>query len=220
MADALSLIEDHLDMHFRQNRKANQSLGRGHCRSCVVVTRDGGVVVARDGVVVARDGVVVARDGGVVVARDGGVVVARDGGVVVARDGGVVVAGDGGVVVARDGGVVVAGDGVVVFWPVYELAAGLHSSSTPTPSKKATAALANISLDLPTKPSDDEDTLPVLTDYRKRSVSPDSQDAEDKLEELRKKFVGEIDLPESEEPLLKESKRHFVLFPIQYHKGC
>jgi hypothetical protein len=51
---------------------------------------------------------------------------------------------------------------------------------------------------LPTKPSDDEDTLPVLTDYRKRSVSPDSQDAEDKLEELRKKFVGEIDLPESQ----------------------
>ncbi|KAG2135937.1 ferritin-like superfamily, partial [Suillus bovinus] len=93
------------------------------------------------------------------------------------------------------------------------------SSPAPTPSKKAAAALANISLDSPTKPSaDDEDTLPVLIDDRKRSVSPDSQDAEDELEELRKKFVGEIDLPESEEPLLKESKRRFVLFPIQYHE--
>lgn len=92
------------------------------------------------------------------------------------------------------------------------------SSPAPTPSKKAAAALANISLDSPTKPSHDEDTLPVLIDDRKRSVSPDSQDAEDELEELRKKFVGEIDLPESEEPLLKESKRRFVLFPIQYHE--
>lgn len=92
------------------------------------------------------------------------------------------------------------------------------SSPAPTPSKKAAAALANISLDSPTKPSNDEDTLPVLIDDRKRSVSPDSQNAEDELEELRKKFVGEIDLPECEEPLLKESKRRFVLFPIQYHE--
>lgn len=26
-------MEDHLDMHFRQNRKAIQNVGRGHCRS-------------------------------------------------------------------------------------------------------------------------------------------------------------------------------------------
>jgi ribonucleoside-diphosphate reductase subunit M2 len=37
-----------------------------------------------------------------------------------------------------------------------------------------------------------------LIDDRKRSVSPDSPNAEDELEELRKKFVGEIDLPESQ----------------------
>jgi len=30
--------------------------------------------------------------------------------------------------------------------------------------------------------------------------------------------VGEVELPESEEPLLKESKRRFVLFPIQYNE--
>jgi ribonucleoside-diphosphate reductase subunit M2 len=32
------------------------------------------------------------------------------------------------------------------------------------------------------------------------------------------RFVGDVDLPESEEPLLKESKRRFVLFPIQYNE--
>jgi len=26
-------LEDHLDMHFRQKRKANQNIGRGHSRS-------------------------------------------------------------------------------------------------------------------------------------------------------------------------------------------
>ena len=29
-------MEDHLDMHFRQNRKANQNMGRGHSRSWFV----------------------------------------------------------------------------------------------------------------------------------------------------------------------------------------
>jgi pre-mRNA cleavage complex 2 protein Pcf11 len=29
-------MQDHLDMHFRQNRKANQSVGRGHSRSWFV----------------------------------------------------------------------------------------------------------------------------------------------------------------------------------------
>lgn len=53
------------------------------------------------------------------------------------------------------------------------------------------------------------------------------------LANLRTKFVAEVDLPEcefpfscfrlcsffaGEEPLLKESERRFVLFPIQYHE--
>jgi pre-mRNA cleavage complex 2 protein Pcf11 len=29
-------MDDHLDMHFRQNRKANQNIGRGHSRSWFV----------------------------------------------------------------------------------------------------------------------------------------------------------------------------------------
>jgi hypothetical protein len=59
----------------------------------------------------------------------------------------------------------------------------------------------------------------------------------DSLLSIRNKFVGDVDLPESlstiyalrwyhinlslfsgEEPLLKESRRRFVLFPIQYHE--
>lgn len=78
-----------------------------------------------------------------------------------------------------------------------------------------------------------------MIDDRKRSVSPntpgeESDSEEDELHVLRTKFVGEVDLPEcksssraiystfllfaGEEPLLKESKRRFVLFPIQYHE--
>ncbi|KAH7916210.1 ferritin-like superfamily, partial [Hygrophoropsis aurantiaca] len=99
-------------------------------------------------------------------------------------------------------------------------------SPGPTPSKKAAAAIAAFSLTTPTKVSKKAQS-PVLVDDKRRSVSPDSledeqsesdEEPEDDLEVLRKKFVGEVDLPESEEPLLKDSKRRFVLFPIQYHE--
>jgi len=33
-------MDDHLDMHFRQNRKANQNIGRGHSRSWFIGIRD------------------------------------------------------------------------------------------------------------------------------------------------------------------------------------
>jgi len=116
------------------------------------------------------------------------------------------------------------------------------TTNLPTPSKavslltlpsvvasdplQAAAALANIKLESPVK---------KVIDDSKRSVSPDSVvDEREVLAELRKKYVGEVDLPEStscfssrhahpnghlgEEPLLKESRRRFVLFPIQYHE--
>ncbi|KAH7887842.1 ribonucleotide reductase small subunit [Phlebopus sp. FC_14] len=95
-------------------------------------------------------------------------------------------------------------------------------SPGPTPSKKAAAAFAAFSLDSPTKSSVKKAV--ILIDDKKRSVSPNSDEhpsdveAEDDLTALRKKFVGEVDLLECEEPLLKESKRRFVLFPIQYHE--
>ncbi|KIK99262.1 hypothetical protein PAXRUDRAFT_822955 [Paxillus rubicundulus Ve08.2h10] len=95
------------------------------------------------------------------------------------------------------------------------------SSPVPTPSKKATEAIAALSFASPKKLHKRPD---VVIDDRKRSVSPDTLIDEDEIGEeddiqiLRKKFVGEVDMPESEEPLLKESKRRFVLFPIQYHE--
>jgi ribonucleoside-diphosphate reductase subunit M2 len=104
----------------------------------------------------------------------------------------------------------------------------------PSPSKKAAALLDKVSLDTPNS------KVVAVIDDKRLSHSPASSTsevdpAEDELSPLRKKFVGEVDLPESEykpptghcsyltltqgeEPLLKESKRRFVLFPIQYHE--
>ena len=66
-----------------------------------------------------------------------------------------------------------------------------------------------------------------------------NEEPEDDILPIRRKFEGDVDLPEStcllfmlfvvcrfnlaflfsgEEPLLKESRRRFVLFPIQYHE--
>ena len=102
-----------------------------------------------------------------------------------------------------------------------------------SPCLKAAAALQAISLESPIKPT----KKPIIDDAR-RSSSPDSE-VEKKVEKLdvRRRFVGDVDLPESvlirfwcylltpssrvlvgQEPLLMESKRRFVLFPIQYHE--
>jgi len=62
-------------------------------------------------------------------------------------------------------------------------------------------AIEAFSLDTPRKYSADER---LLLDDRKRSFSPDTLEeasdveTEDDLDSLRKKFVGEIDLPECE----------------------
>ncbi|KAG6855086.1 Ribonucleotide-diphosphate reductase (RNR), small subunit [Blastosporella zonata] len=95
------------------------------------------------------------------------------------------------------------------------------STPEPTPSKMAAASLAAFSLDTPTEHL--VKSAAYVIDDARLSKSPKSlvDDGEhtfdsDDIEVLRKKFVGDIDLPESEEPLLKESRRRFVLFPIQY----
>ncbi|EEB91652.1 hypothetical protein MPER_09958, partial [Moniliophthora perniciosa FA553] len=79
------------------------------------------------------------------------------------------------------------------------------ASPTATPSKKAAAALQAFSFESPVKKGK---ITPLVDD--------DTEDEEEDIEDLRKRFVGDVELPESEEPLLKESKRRFVLFPIQY----
>ncbi|THH28035.1 hypothetical protein EUX98_g6147 [Antrodiella citrinella] len=97
-----------------------------------------------------------------------------------------------------------------------------------TSSKRAASATESMTLSSPTKGVKVE----PLIDDKKRSVSPASvsSDAKDEdvfklkvvkeptLEELQKRFVGDVTLPENQEPLLMESKRRFVLFPIQYHE--
>ena len=61
---------------------------------------------------------------------------------------------------------------------------------------QAAAALAAFTLESPTKPSRKEAV--VLIDDEKRSPSPESvTDATDTLPDFRRKFVGEVDLPES-----------------------
>ncbi|KAF9568980.1 ribonucleotide reductase small subunit [Agrocybe pediades] len=83
-----------------------------------------------------------------------------------------------------------------------------------TPSKKAAEALANIDLNTPIKPSPK-----FIVDDEKLPVSPKSvTDETEVAPRVVRKYVGNVDLPESEEPLLKESRRRFVLFPIQYHE--
>jgi hypothetical protein len=99
---------------------------------------------------------------------------------------------------------------------------------------QAAAALQAISLESPTKPI--QKPAPIIDDTR-RSPSPlsETEKTEDQGLDVRKRFVGDVDLPESksancvsylyfscpiagQEPLLMESKRRFVLFPIQYHE--
>lgn len=92
-------------------------------------------------------------------------------------------------------------------------------SPAPTPSKKAAAAISAMSLASPTK----ADKLPSLNliDDERKAESPKSlieDEEEDEFDEYRNQWVGEVDLPENMEPLLMESKRRFVLFPIQYHE--
>jgi len=83
-------------------------------------------------------------------------------------------------------------------------------SPTATPSKDTAAALDKFKLDSPVKKM-----KPLIKEKEEES---EKALEEMELEELRKRFVGDVDLPESEEPLLKESKRRFVLFPIQYNE--
>ncbi|KAI9000905.1 beta subunit of ribonucleotide reductase [Trametes punicea] len=53
--------------------------------------------------------------------------------------------------------------------------------------------------------------LPMKGAQERRAASPIDED-------LHERFVGEVDLPEREEPLLRETTRRFVLFPIQYNE--
>lgn len=76
-----------------------------------------------------------------------------------------------------------------------------------TPSKVAASAFANIDLNT-TKKASEAALLSKL-----QAAAP-----EDDVEEYRKRFVGDLDCEEKDEPLLKETNARFVLFPIKYHE--
>ncbi|KAF8493523.1 putative small subunit of ribonucleotide reductase [Gautieria morchelliformis] len=87
-----------------------------------------------------------------------------------------------------------------------------------TPSKAVAASLQKFELNTPVK-------APSFAPNSKHDVQAEEQDANDTSSEAnqqtdlsRLRFVGDVDLDEKDEPLLKESQRRFVLFPIQYHE--
>lgn len=92
-----------------------------------------------------------------------------------------------------------------------------------TPSKKVAASFAEIDVNAtPSKPkgvdADDFAEPPFLSKGKPVVVEKKADEPQHAADALHGKFVGEVDLPEEEEPLLVESSRRFVLFPIRYHE--
>jgi ribonucleoside-diphosphate reductase subunit M2 len=89
-----------------------------------------------------------------------------------------------------------------------------------TPSKIAAAALSSINLNL-VKPVEGS-LLAKLKEVTAdkpvvRDVSLPVKKEED-VEAYRKRFVGDVDCEEKDEPLLQETTSRFVLFPIKYRE--
>lgn len=88
-----------------------------------------------------------------------------------------------------------------------------------TPSKVAASALANIDLNTAKKASEPTLLSKLQAAAPTKPVVEEAQAApEDDVEEYRKRFVGDLDCEEKDEPLLKETNARFVLFPIKYHE--
>ncbi|CAE7113128.1 unnamed protein product [Rhizoctonia solani] len=85
-----------------------------------------------------------------------------------------------------------------------------HAAQPDTLTKETTSKLDNLTLKSPVKQQLVFDSLDDL------DVKDGAQG--EPLEDYRLRFVGDVDLEEKDEPLLKESRRRFVLFPIQYHE--
>ncbi|GAC97378.1 ribonucleoside-diphosphate reductase small chain [Pseudozyma hubeiensis SY62] len=97
-----------------------------------------------------------------------------------------------------------------------------------TPSKKVAAGLAGI--DVNATPSKKQATKFAADDFSDpgfltkgkivdaSNATKGSTPAADSDDDVHGKFVGEVDLPEEEEPLLVETSRRFVLFPIRFHE--
>jgi len=81
-----------------------------------------------------------------------------------------------------------------------------------TPSKKAAAQLESMSIVTPVKDK-------AFMEKLKAAAAPaEKVEEEEPVEDYRKRFVGDLECEEKDEPLLKSTQRRFVLFPIQYHE--
>jgi len=86
-----------------------------------------------------------------------------------------------------------------------------------TPSKVAAAALSSIDINA-AKPV--EGLLAKLKAAAAEEAGKPrvAEIKEDKVEEYRTRFVGDINCEEKDEPLLQENSSRFVLFPIKYRE--
>ena len=88
-----------------------------------------------------------------------------------------------------------------------------------TPSKAAASALSVMDLNTATKK---EAGAPTMLEKLKAAGGETKpvveQTKEEEVEEYRKRFVGDLDCEEKDEPLLQESNARFVLFPIKYRE--
>lgn len=91
---------------------------------------------------------------------------------------------------------------------------GLSSPDTKVSSANLASKLAAAAAKEDSKAIDTKASAAPVNDEEAKLAEIQAQP----LEEYRTKFVGEVDLPESEEPLLKETKSRFVLFPIKYRE--
>ena len=93
-------------------------------------------------------------------------------------------------------------------------------SAVETPSKVAAAALSSIDLNTTLVKSADTTLLAKLkavaaaTPVKPLIIATPTEEVED----YRKRFVGDLECLEKDEPLLKESTSRFVLFPINYRE--
>jgi ribonucleoside-diphosphate reductase subunit M2 len=94
------------------------------------------------------------------------------------------------------------------------------ATAVETPSKAAATALSSINLNtlkplegsLLAKLKEAAAEKPVIKDI----VLPVTK--EEDVEAYRKRFVGDVDCEEKNEPLLQETTSRFVLFPIKYRE--
>lgn len=95
---------------------------------------------------------------------------------------------------------------------------GLSSPETKVSSANLASKLAAAAAKEDSKVVDKKQSTAAEDDEEAKAAAALAEIKAQPLEEYRTRFVGEVDLPESEEPLLKETKSRFVLFPIKYRE--